>query len=263
VSVPTTTSIPEPLVSRWRVAVTRDEAAGGALSRALVAASFTPVACPVLVEMPPADGAALADAAAALATYDWIVCASVRSVTALAAARRAPWPAGVRTAAVGPRTAAALVAAGATPLPLTGDTDGADSLWTRLRGADQWPGRRVLLPTTPGGRRTLSDSLTAAGAFVHELEAYQMTPRPARLIAEAWHTAAPDAVVVASARVAVALVEAVGAGQLCGLAAVVAIGHTTAAALAAAAVPCAVAARADFADVVAALAAERARAVAP
>jgi uroporphyrinogen-III synthase len=217
----------------------------------------------VLVEAPPPAVAALVDAAAALATYDWIVCASVRSVTALAAARRDAWPSGLRTAAVGPRTAAALVAAGATPAPLAGDTDGADSLWTQLRAADQWPGRRVLLATTPGGRRTLAESLAAAGALVHEVNAYQMSPQPAERIADAWQTAAPEAAVVASARVAAALVEAVGAGRLRGLAAVVAIGHTTAAALAAAAVPCAVAARADFGDAVAALAAERARAVAP
>jgi uroporphyrinogen-III synthase len=255
--------MPDSIVPHWRVAVTRDEPADGPLSRALVAASFAPVACPVLVEAPPADVAALADAAAALAAYDWIVCASVRSVTALAAARHAPWPSGIRTAAVGPRTAAALVAAGATPAPLAGDADGADSLWTRLRAADQWPGRRVLLATTPGGRRTLAESLAAAGALVHDVDAYQMSPRPAALIAEAWRAAAPDAVVVASARVAATLVEAVGAGRLRGLAAVVAIGHSTATALTAAAVPCAVAARADFGDAVAALAAERARAVAP
>jgi uroporphyrinogen-III synthase len=255
--------MPESIAPQWRVAVTRDEPADGPLSRALAAVSFTPVACPVLVEAPPADGAALADAAATLATYDWIVCASVRSVTALAAARRDPWPTGVRTAAVGPRTAAALVAAGASPAPIAGDTDGADSLWTRLRAADQWPGRRVLLATTPGGRRILAESLAAAGALVHEVDAYRMAPQPAERIADTWKAAAPDAVVVASARVATALVEAVGAGRLRGLAAVVAIGHTTAAALAAAAVPCAVAARADFGDAVAALAAERARAVTP
>ena len=255
--------VDSPAAPRWRVAVTRDEAADGPLASALAAAQFVPVACPVLVEGPPADPAALARAGQALHAYDWIVCASARSVAALIAARRGPWPAGVRTAAVGPRTAAALVAAGAAAAPLTGEGDGAEALWARLRAADTWPGRRVLLATTPGGRRSLADSLVAAGAVVDEVEAYRMAARPARAIVEAWAAAAPDAAVVASARVAGALVEALGAAPLRTLAAVVAIGHTTAAALADAAVPCVVAARADFSEAVRALTAERARAVTP
>ena len=90
-----------------------------------------------------------------------------------------------------------------------------------------------------------------------------MAARPARAIVDAWAAAAPDAAIVASARVAGALVEALGAAPLRTLAAVVAIGHTTAAALADAAVPCVVAARADFGETVRALTAERARAVTP
>ena len=189
----------------WRVAVTRDEGTDGPLTRALEAERFAPVACPVLVEAPPADAAALAGAAARLDDYDWIVCASARAVRALAAARAHPWPPQVRTAAVGARTAAALRRHGASP-PLVGDDAGADALWTQLRTADAWPGRRVLVATTPGGRRTLIEALTTAGAEVDAVETYRMEARPAAAIAADWAAAAPEAAVVASPRVAEALV---------------------------------------------------------
>ena len=230
----------------WRVAVTRDEAADGPLSRALAAAAFAPCSCPILIEAPPADPEALGHAATTLDRYDWIVCASLRSVRALAHARTRPWPAGVRTAAVGAQTARALQDAGATPPPLAGDGDGADALWTRLRDADTWPGRRVLVATTPGGRRGLAEALSAAGAQVDEVETYRMEVRPAAAIVSDWRAAAPDAAVIASPRVATVLVEAVGAGALRDLRAIVAIGHTTAAALTAATVAAAIADAADF-----------------
>jgi uroporphyrinogen-III synthase len=244
---------------RWRVAVTRDEAADGPLSRALAAGEFEPWSCPVLVERPPADPEALARLATTLDSYDWVVCASVRSVRALAHGRTRPWPAGVRTAAVGAQTARALQDAGATPAPLAGDGDGADALWTRLRDADTWPGRRVLVATTPGGRRVLAEALAAAGAQVDEVETYQMEVRPTAAIVSDWRAAAPDAAVIASPRVAAVLVDVLGASALRDLRGVVAIGHTTASALTAASVPAAIADAADFAAGVRALAGLRAR----
>jgi uroporphyrinogen-III synthase len=242
----------------WRVAVTRDEPGDGPLSRALAAAGFVPGPCPVLVEQAPADPDALARAAASLERYAWVVCASARSVRALAAARNSPWPAGVRTAAVGARTARALADAGATPEPLVAEDDGADALWTQLQHADAWPGRRVLVPTTPGGRRVLVDALVTAGALVDEVEAYRMAERPAASIAGAWAAAAPDAVVVASPRVAAVLGRAVGADALRQLRGVIAIGATTAAALEALGVTAVTPARADFGAAAQALAVVRA-----
>lgn len=188
---------------------------------------------------------ALVAAAANLHTFDWIICSSARAVTALAGARPAAWPRGVRTAAVGAGTAEALVTVGADPAPFLGQSEGADALWTALSSND-WTGSRVLVPTVPGGRRTLIDGLHQAGALVTEVEAYRMTPRPAALIRADWAAAAPDAAVISSPSTVSALTASVGADALAALRAIVAIGPTTAAALTAAGLPCRQAPRADF-----------------
>ena len=246
-------------VAPWRVAVTRDEDLDGPLSRALRRAGLEPVLCPVVEEHPPRDAAALSAAAARLEQYDWVVCSSVRAVVALMAARAKPWPRGVRSAAVGSRTAAALTAAGADPAPLVAGESGADRLWPVLQSREKWRDRRVLVPAAPGGRRTLIDGLRSAGALVDEVEAYRMLPRPRDVIAATWNALVPDAVVVASPFAAQTLVRWIGPEALTGLRAVVAIGPTTAAALTAHGIPCSVPARAGFAELARHLSAERSR----
>lgn len=240
----------------WRVAVTRDEGERGALASALVAEGFVPVRCTVMEESPPANPAALAATAADLDAFDWIICSSVRAVSALAGARTTAWPRGVRTAAVGPSTAAVLVSVGADPEPVAGPSDGADALWSELAKME-WTGRRVLVPTVPGGRRVLAQSLRRAGALVTEVEAYRMVPRSAGRIRADWHAANPDAAVFGSPSAVNLLVAALGAGALAALAARVAIGSTTAATLAAAGVPGEMAARADFREAARTLARRR------
>jgi uroporphyrinogen-III synthase len=214
----------------WRVAVTRDETSDGPLSTALRAHGLLPVACPVLVEALPADPGALQDAALTLEQYDWVVAASARSVRAISRARGGPWPPKIRTAAVGGATAAALAEAGVTRPTLVAPAEGAEALLTLLEDVD-WLERRVLVPTTSGGRRLLAEHLRAAWAIVDEVEAYAMHPRAPRDIDADWRVAAPDAAVVASPRVAELLAAAVGLEPLRALRAVVAIGATTAATL--------------------------------
>jgi len=188
--------------------------------------------CPVLIDVPLADSGSLSRAAADLAAFDWVVCASARAVQALGQARTAPWPAGVRSAAVGQATARALDALGATPPTVVGPEAGADALWDTLRSLDTWTGRRVLVLTTPGGRATLADGLRAAGAAVEAVEAYAMAPRAAADIRQDWARAGADAVVLTSPRAVATLVAAIGREEVAGLRAVVAIGPTTARALA-------------------------------
>lgn len=232
--------------------MTRDEGAHGPLSTALRARGFEPVPCPVLIEAEPEDPDPLIQAARRLADYDWVVCASARSVRALSRARSAPWPRGVRTAAVGEATARALVEAGAVE-PVRPDGDGADPLWEVLRTVVSWSGLRVLVPTTPGGRLVLIEKLTDAGASVDAVEAYRMVPRAAEVVAREWAAAAHDGVVIASPRVAHRLSEVVGINGLNRLRLVVAIGTTTADALGRLGVRCVVASGAEFGAVADAL----------
>jgi uroporphyrinogen-III synthase/uroporphyrinogen III methyltransferase/synthase len=127
-------------------------------------------------------------------------------------------------------------------------------LWDLLSQLDHWPGRHVLVLTTPGGRTTLIDQLQAAGAEVDAVEAYRMVPRQPADIARDWATAAIDVLVLASPKAVEVLLGAVGHDALGGLRAVVAIGETTAQALAARGIPCHVPERASFdavADIVA------------
>jgi uroporphyrinogen-III synthase len=207
----------------------------------------------LLIEAAPTDPTRLLSAADRLDQYGWVICASVRAVEAVGRSMSGPWPASVRTAAVGPATARALEALGA-QAPALAAVEGAEPLWDLLSQLDQWPGRRVLVLTTPGGRTTLIDELRAAGAEVDAVEAYRMVPRRSEDITRDWAAAATDALVVASPKAVEVLLEAVGRDALKRLRAVVAIGETTAQALAARGIPCHIPERASFdavADVVA------------
>ena len=215
----------------WRVAVTREESDDGPLATALRANGFTALACPVLVEAPPADPAPLVAAARTLERYDWIVAASARAVRAIARVRSTPWPADIRTAAVGAITAAAFAEAGITRPTLIAPEPGAEALAELLADVD-WVGRRVLVPTTPGGKTILAEHLRAAWALVDEVEAYAMRALAPGDIAREWHASAPEAAVIASPRVAELLTAAVGADALRALRIVVSIGATTRVALA-------------------------------
>src|SRR5262245_27757901 len=102
-----------------RVVVTRDEGLDGPLSSALASRGLEPISCSVLFEVPAPEPEVLERVAHSLERYAWMIAASQRAVTAVMGARAGrPLPATLRTAAVGDKTAAALVAAGASP-PLT------------------------------------------------------------------------------------------------------------------------------------------------
>jgi len=228
------------------VAVTRDEPADGALHLALRRAGLTAVACPVVREAPPPDAAPLRDAARDLERYDWLVVASARAVAALQAARDgAALPVRLQTAAVGLRTALALTACGAIA-PVRASREGAQPLAVALREADRWADRRVLLPRALDGGTVLADALASYGAEVTVVVAYRTEPRDPAAIRACWRSAPVDAAVFASPSAVRALIRAVGAEAVARLDFVIAIGPTTAAALAEHDVPAIVPSHADF-----------------
>lgn len=243
----------DPVLRVRRVAVTRDEAPDGPLASALRAHGLEPVTCAVLVEAPPHDPQPLVDASRHLETFTWVLASSVRGVTAVTRARGRSWPSALQTAAVGAATARALTDAGVAGPVMLGDGDGAEPLWQTLAGLRSWRDVPVLILSTPGGRPTLADRLRDAGAAVTVVDAYRMEPRPAADIAGDWAAARPDAVVLASPRVAETLVAAVGIDALSPCR-VVAIGATTSQALATLGLAHETAARASFEAIAALLA---------
>jgi uroporphyrinogen-III synthase len=111
-----------------------------------------------------------------------------------------PWPVGVRAAATGPGTAAALRLAGVPEEALVepaADAPSFDSeaLWARL-SAEPWAGRQVLVVRGEDGRDWLAETLRGQGAEVGFVAAYRrQAPKPdaagAALLAQA--QAAPAA----------------------------------------------------------------------
>lgn len=239
------------MAAGWRVAVTRDDEGEAVVRRALEDAGFVAVSCPVITEGPAPDPERFRSVANSLEQFDWVICASVRAVRAVTAAR-ATWPGGVRTAAVGRMTAAAMRDAGASE-PVVGDAFNAKTLWETLRPLDSWEGRRVLVPGVAGGRRDVADGLRAAGAIVTEIEAYTMNARPPDAIRTDWLHADPEAVILGSPATARRLIEAVGVDALRELKAIIAIGPTTQLALTEVALPSRMPREATFQSAVEAL----------
>jgi len=229
----------------WRVAIVRD-GDNDALIRELTDRGFAAAPCPVMREEPPADPARLRAVALALETFDWVVVASTRAVEALVRARSSAWPPHLRTAAVGQRTAAALVAAGSSRPPVVATRDGAEALLERLLDEPSWRDVRVLCPTVDGGRRTLIEGLRDAGAIVDEVEAYRTTALAPTDVSSAWTAFAPDAAVVGSGRSAQALIDAMGSDALRQLKCLLVVGRSTEAAFDAAGIATELMPRADF-----------------
>lgn len=210
------------------------------------------------VQVEPVDARPGNEAIDRLEEYDWLVAASAKGVAALTRRLRAKGmgglPKGLRVAAVGPATAAALLEAG-TAVELvagTASSDGlADSLEPRL-GA----GTRVLVVCPEGAPGRLAARLREAGAAVDEAPLYRTIPaKHAGELADAAIAGAFSAVVFtapssltcwldAAASRREALVRALkGAAR-------VAIGPTTAARLLSAGLPADVIASAPSEDAV-------------
>jgi uroporphyrinogen-III synthase len=155
-----------------RVVVTRAERQAGELCAALTAAGATVELLPLLVVVPPVDPAPLAQAAAELPLFDWVVFASTNAVHSLLSLAGSP-PRLRRVAAVGAATAAALRGAGIEPaLVAPGGEQNAGGLLAALLNRFDC-GQRVLLPQAADALPTLRDGLLAAGIAAVAVTAYE------------------------------------------------------------------------------------------
>jgi len=192
------------------------------------------LALPLLELEPPTDPRPLRAAAELLRRFAWIAFASERAVSALVdAARAAGTLDALRTrklAAVGPGTAAALVANGleATLVATTSTGEGlSEALLAQVH-----PGDAVLLPAAEQGRRVLEEALAAAGIAVERVAAYRSSPAGAAPRGWAEVVAHPPrCVLFGSPRTVEAFLSLPGAGALVRTVRAVAVGPTTAAAL--------------------------------
>jgi uroporphyrinogen-III synthase len=158
-----------------RVLVTRPAHQAEKLAAPLRALGAEVILLPMLEVLPPANLEPLRHAIENLASYRWIVFTSanaVRAIGELLAAQSKSFEnfPGLQIAAVGEETAHALEAFGAAA-DLLPDEFTAASLAATL--APDVAGQRVLLPQQPGANSSLSNALTAAGAMIDRVDAYQ------------------------------------------------------------------------------------------
>lgn len=161
-----------------RVLVTRTREQAGALSSRLRALGAEAVELPTIHVAPPEDWAPLDAAIAGLPGTGWIVFTSANGVGHFwerlrAAGLDARALHGIRLAAIGPATAAALEARGLQP-DLVPDEYVAEAV---AAGLGEVRGLRVLLPRADIARPALAGLLREAGAEVVEVSAYR-TLRP-------------------------------------------------------------------------------------
>jgi uroporphyrinogen III methyltransferase/synthase len=164
-----------------RVLVTRSRRQAGVLSRLLAGRGAIPLELPAIDIQPLEDTAELDREIQNAADYEWLVFTSSNGVEAFFERMRAlkldgRALAGLRIAAIGPATSAALSGSGICadycPAVFTGEAllDG-----FRKMGVS---GQRILLPRADIADRALSDGLTSIGAVVHEVTAYRTLPAP-------------------------------------------------------------------------------------
>lgn len=161
-----------------RVLVTRTRQQASALSTRLRALGAEAIEMPTIEIAPPEDWAPLDSAMADLPGYDWIIFTSVNGVASfwerlIQACLDARALHGVRLAAVGPATAAALEGHGLQADYVPGEYV-AEAIASGLGNVQ---GLRVLLPRADIARPALADLLRQAGAEVVEVAAYR-TLRP-------------------------------------------------------------------------------------
>jgi uroporphyrinogen-III synthase len=170
-----------PLVGRT-IVVTRATDQASSLVEKLSALGAQVVAVPVIAVVDASDGgAALADAVARAASYDWILVTSANGADRLVVAAAGGGAdemaaSGARFAAIGRGTAAALERHGI-PVGLVPERFVAEGL-LEVFPSPPPGGGRVLLAQAAGARPVLGDGLRAAGWTVDVAEAYRTVHPP-------------------------------------------------------------------------------------
>ena len=183
-----------PLAGR-RIVVTRPREHAAALAGELEGLGATAVVLPLLQIEPmgDADAVVLDSVLSDVAAYDWIVFTSANGVAAVQE-HLAGKLAGVKIAAVGPATAAAVRSLGVEPAFVPANYAAAEI----VDGLGDLEGKRVLLPQADIADPWLGDQIRAAGATVDAVVAYRTVEVDPSAIEAAELEHGVDAVVLAS-----------------------------------------------------------------
>ena len=163
-----------------KVLVTRPRSQAGSFAQALTEAGFDPVFFPVIEIRPFEQNEALKRALEKLSGYDWVVFTSVNGVEVFFEHLRLATGnttsitrfSAVRTAAIGPKTAAAMQRYGVKP-DFIPEEYVAEAI---LPGLGDLHDRWVLLPRAETARQALPEAICAAGGIAHEIAVYQTLP---------------------------------------------------------------------------------------
>ena len=173
----TTAGKPHRPLGGIRVLITRPRGQAADFASALRALGADPVIVPMIEIAPPEDDRPLAEACAAVSSFDWIVFTSANGVDAMMSriARRDHPLGETRVVAVGPATAARLTSHGVKADLIPADHR-AEAAAAELIAAHDLAGARVLLPRASLATAELPDALRAAGGDVTDVVAYRTVP---------------------------------------------------------------------------------------
>lgn len=161
-----------------RILITRPRAQADEFAHKLQEAGFEPIYFPVIEIQPIQENVALERALSKLNCYEWIVFSSVNAVDAvfnqfsslvLCSYQK---ESRVKVAAIGPKTADALIARGITP-DFVPEEYVAEAI---LPGLGDLLGKWVLLPRAEIARQELPESIFNAGGVPHEITVYKTLP---------------------------------------------------------------------------------------
>jgi uroporphyrinogen-III synthase len=156
-----------------RILVTRPPAQAEDFSEKLRAAGFEPVYFPVIEIRPIENNIALERAFSKLNCYEWVVFTSVNAVeVVLDQFPSLHWDAGIKVAAIGPKTAEALETRGILP-DFVPQEYVAEAI---LPGLGDLLGKWVLLPRAEIARKDLPEAIFRAGGVAHEITVYKTLP---------------------------------------------------------------------------------------
>lgn len=191
-----------PLAGRT-IVVTRPLAQSGPLAEAITAAGGSPLIFPLLEIAAAEDLRPLAEAARQLEQYAWAVFISPNAVDyALPALlAQAPWPTGLRPAAVGQGTMRALAARGITGCLAPSERFDSEALLALPElAAERVAGARIAIFRGDGGRELLADTLRQRGATVDCITCYRRSAPStgSQPLLAAWRAGRLDALAVSS-----------------------------------------------------------------